>query len=94
MLQFALLPGGADDAQRGAVAAGGQRSGVAVGKQRDARREQGRAVGADAAAGVDVLFVDADRLRLKSGDDIRGTLSRDSSSPVCAAASRAARARA
>src|SRR3970282_3032349 len=32
-LELALLPGGADDAQGGAVAAGGQRARVAVGEE-------------------------------------------------------------
>src|SRR3990172_2179151 len=68
-LELALLPGGADDAQRGAVAAGGQRAGVAGGEQRDAVGEQGRAVGADAAAGLDILLVDTERLPYKGRGD-------------------------
>ena len=55
---LARLDGGADDAEGGAVAGGGQRAGIAVGEDGLAVGHQGRAVAADGAVDGDVLLLD------------------------------------
>ena len=55
----AALDGGADDAERGAVAAGGEGAGVAVGEDGAFLREKRRAVSAHLLAGGDVFVVHA-----------------------------------
>ncbi len=66
------LDGGADDAERGAVAAGGERARVAVGEHAGLLRQQLRAESAKRAAGGDVLVVHAlgfgDEALLDAGD--------------------------
>ena len=59
----AALDGGADDSEGGAVAAGGEGSGVAVGEDGAFLREEGCAVGAHGLAGGDVFVVHAAGLR-------------------------------
>ena len=56
---LSLLDGGADHSQRGAISAGRQGPGVAVGEHAAARRHQGRAVPAHGLVGGDVLGVHA-----------------------------------
>ena len=63
---LAALDGGADDAERGAVAAGGERSGVAVGEDGAFLREQRCAEGSELAEVGDVLVVEA----VGEGDDL------------------------
>ncbi len=59
----AALDGGADDSEGGAVAAGGEGSGVAVGEDGAFLREEGCSVGSHGLAGGDVFVVHAAGLR-------------------------------
>ena len=63
-LERPLLPRGAQRAERGAVAAGGEAAGVAVRERARARREQLRGLRGHTAAAVDLFGVEA---RARSG---------------------------
>ncbi len=67
---FAGFDGGPDDAERGAIARGGERAGVAMREHGLAIGNEGGAVAADGAADCDVLFADEDRFADHASPDL------------------------